>query len=204
VVARGTAALLLAGAVTFGLFYLMQALIALGEQDLEEAPGGRVVDFVRLKKESRTRTKDRELPEKKPPEEAPPPPDIQMSASKPSAGNLQSVGISTDFGIDLEGGPHLGAAVTNREAVPIVRVAPQYPERAARRGLEGWVLIEFTISPTGGVSDPVVVDSEPGSIFNRSALRAVRKFKFRPRIVDGTAVPQPGQRISIRFELEDD
>lgn len=204
-VQRIVASALVALLVTFGLFYLMQALIALREGRPQGEVTGRVIDFVRLKKDSDLDLKKRRLPKKQKPEEPPPPPDIDMAkAPKPTNQQLGTVGIMGGFDLDLQGGPQLGAAVSDREAVPIVRVAPQYPDRANRRGIEGWVLLGFTITETGGVRDPVVLDAEPGGIFNRSALRAVAKFKFHPKLVDGTPVEQPNQRISIKYELGDD
>lgn len=204
-IARTTIAALLALGVTFGLFALMQALIGLGERPPHQIEGGRAIEFVRLHRESEVARKERELPERRTPRPPPPPPAIQLApAPAPSAGELG--GLSVDLGADLDvdlGGPALAAPVADREAVPIVRVAPRYPERAARRGIEGRVLIGFTITETGEVEDPVVLEAHPSGIFDRAALRAVRKFRFRPRLEDGVPVSQPDQRISIEFALEE-
>ena len=62
---------------------------------------------------------------------------------------------------------------------------------------------EFTITPSGAVTNPIVVDAEPPGIFNRSALRTIVKWKYKPRILDGKAVPRPGVQHLITYELED-
>ena len=68
----------------------------------------------------------------------------------------------------MEGGPNLGAAVSDSDPVPVVRVNPQYPPRAAERGIEGWVELRFGISAAGGVQDAEVLRSHPGNtITNR-------------------------------------
>ena len=92
---------------------------------------------------------------------------------------------------------------SDTDVVPLVRVNPQYPERAAMRGVEGWVEVEFTIGRAGGVEDARVVRSEPSSIFNRAALRAIRKWKYNPKIEEGTAIERPGVRVRLKFELKD-
>lgn len=89
------------------------------------------------------------------------------------------------------------------EAFPLITVAPSYPVRAAQGGIEGWVLIELSIGPDGSVSKATILDAEPRSIFNRAALKAVRKWKFNPKVVDGVAVPQTGIRQRIVFQMED-
>ena len=101
----------------------------------------------------------------------------------------------------LETGGGFSRASADGDAVPMVRVPPQYPERALQRGVEGRVLIEFTISRSGAVKDAKVIAYEPSTIFNKAALRAVRQWKYNPKIVNGKAVEQPGVRIAIPFRL---
>jgi len=86
--------------------------------------------------------------------------------------------------------------------LPIVRVAPVYPARALSRGLEGYVDLSFTVTTTGTVRDPVVMFST-SSLFERAALRAVLKFKYKPRVVDGVPVDVPNVKTRISFKIED-
>jgi len=62
--------------------------------------------------------------------------------------------------------------------------------------------VEFTITAIGTVQDPRVIDAEPARIFNREAIRAILKWKFKPRIVDGVAVDRRATQI-IEFNLDD-
>ncbi len=199
---RYAAAGLLAFAVTFGLFYLMQALITKAAGELGESVGS-VVEFVRLKKDSEPEIKKRQLPKKEKPEEPPPPPDLDLSRSNRPEDGLQGMVLAVGLDFALEGGPNIGAVASDRDIVPVVRVSPQYPPRAAERGTEGWVELAFGISAAGTVIDAVVTSSHPGTVFDRAALRAVRKWKYNPKIEDGQPVERYGITVRLEFELKD-
>ena len=94
----------------------------------------------------------------------------------------------------------MGFGVTDGEYLPIVKVAPVYPSRALSRGLEGYVIVEFTVTRTGTVTDVVVVEST-STLFERAASEAALKFKYKPRVIDGEAVEVPGVRNKITFEI---
>lgn len=110
------------------------------------------------------------------------------------------------FAADAGNGPDI---------VPLVRINPQYPQQALTADLEGWVQIEFTITETGAVMDPLIVDNgvclngqgpescKPDDMFNSAALAAIAKWRYSPRIVDGKAVSRPGVQTIMRFVLED-
>ncbi len=203
-VLRYAAAGLLATCVTFGLFYLMQALIWMGSAEAEKLFTGQVIEFVRLKRESELELKKRRMPEKTPPEEEPPPPELDLARPLRPDQNLDAMSIALRQQVDIGGGLDLSMVASDQDIVPIVRVDPQYPIRAADRGIEGWVEVEFTISAAGTVKNPVVVASHPSSVFNRAAIRAIRKWKYSPKIEDGVAVERTGVNVRINFALEDD
>ena len=92
--------------------------------------------------------------------------------------------------------------IAEGDYLPIVRVAPVYPARAQSRGLEGYVDMSFTVTATGTVIDPIVVFSTSG-LFERAASRAVLKFKYKPRVVDGIPVNVPGVKTRITFKMEE-
>ncbi len=87
------------------------------------------------------------------------------------------------------------------DIIPIVVIRPMYPRDAAMQGVEGWVKIEFIITAIGTVKSAKVVDAKPPRIFNREALRAILKWKFKPRIINGVAVDRPASQI-IDFNLD--
>ncbi|HBN13961.1 MAG: energy transducer TonB [Pseudomonadota bacterium] len=94
--------------------------------------------------------------------------------------------------LDLEGMPKL-----------IHEVEPRYPARAAARGIEGWVQVKFTIMADGTV-DPFsieITDADPWGMFNSAAIRAIEKFRYEPRVVDGVAVEMSNFQHVVRFEL---
>ena len=184
--------------VTFFLFWAMQALISV-QGELSDAVRSPSVDFIRLKRDTTPEAKKREPPKREKPEQPPPPPDISMSKASLNAGD--GIGaivpdIDPTGALDVAGG-----AGADRDVVPLVRIDPDYPMRARQRGIEGWVLLEFTISKVGTIKNPKVVSAHPGTIFNRSALNAVRKWKYNPKIKNGAAVERPGMRVRLDFEM---
>ena len=80
----------------------------------------------------------------------------------------------------------------------IVKVAPVYPQRAAQSGIEGYVVVEYTVTEQGTVEDVSVVESS-SSLFDNAAVESVRKYKYRPRVQNGQAVAVPGVRSRILF-----
>ena len=90
------------------------------------------------------------------------------------------------------------------DALPIVKVAPVYPGDAILNGTEGYVVLEFVVTETGTVRDPVIVDAEPPGVFDQASIDAVLKFKYKPRVVDGKPVETAGMRNRFVFETNAD
>jgi protein TonB len=195
-------AFLMASVVTFGLFYLMQNMI-LVEGELDESGATKVVDFVRVKRTEDVKKKEREPPKKEKFDDEPPPPDFALDQTSDMTGSGIGISAGVDTALSLDTGAGFSMASADGDAVPMVRVPPQYPERAMQRGIEGRVLIEFTISKSGSVKNPKVIAYEPSKIFNKAALKAVSQWKYNPKIENGNAVEQNGIRISIPFRLGD-
>ena len=78
-----------------------------------------------------------------------------------------------------------------------------YTRRALTRGIECYVIVMFTVTRQGTTRDHVIVESKPRGIFDRAALRAATKFKYKPRIVDGQPIEVPGVKNKITFLIED-
>ena len=190
---------MIAASITFGLFWVMQALIGVAGEMLEEKPS-LIVDFVRLKRNTEPEAKKREIPDRKAPEQPPPPPQMNFSQNLNPDEGVGVIVPNVDAGIDLAE-TDLSAGGSDRDVVPLVRVEPQYPMSAKQRGVEGWVELRFTITKAGTVSNIVVTAAHPGTIFNRSAVQAVSKWKYNPKIKNGTAMDRPGVRQRIKFEL---
>jgi len=179
----------------------MQLLIVTGKQALTDPRERHKLEFVRVKKNENLNTQDL-TPEKppKPPETPPETPPQDMDNIDPDAPTIDigrpEITANTDIG-----GPG-GMNIAEGDYLPIVRVAPVYPSRALSRGLEGFVDMSFTVTTAGTVKDPIVLQST-SSLFERAATRAVLKFKYKPRVVDGVPVEVSGVKTRITFELED-
>jgi protein TonB len=86
------------------------------------------------------------------------------------------------------------------EAVPVFRMEPKYPRKAAKSRIEGWVKVEFTITKKGTVTDAVIVDSHPRRTFDRAVIQSIRKWRFKPKIIDGRPVQRKATQV-IKFKL---
>ncbi|MFT5756151.1 MAG: protein TonB [Alteromonadaceae bacterium] len=188
--------------VTLGLLWSMQALIAGGQKALTDAPRGNVLDFIRLKKEQELVKKERKPQKPAKPKEPPP----AMAQPKMQQSNPNANAISTNFAaniaadVGLSGGLSLGRG--DGEYLPIVKVAPIYPRRAQSRGIEGYAIVEFTVNSNGSVENPIVIEANPEGVFDRAAMDAALKFKYKPRVVDGVAMAVSGVRNKISFEID--
>ena len=188
-------------AVTLSLLFVMQLLIATGKTALTKPRERAQLDFVRVKRNENVNTQDL-VPEKppKPPETPPETPPQDMDNVDPDAPTIDVARPTVVANTDI-GGPG-GMNIAEGDYLPIVRVAPVYPSRALSRGLEGFVDMSFTVTSAGTVKDPIVLQST-SSLFERAATRAVLKFKYKPRVVDGIPVEVTGVKTRITFELEE-
>lgn len=195
-------AIVISAAITLGLFFLMQSLIQSGGSALTDPPRGSVLDFVRVKKDEAVEKKDRK-PKKPPKPEEPPP---QMETPQMDSPSPDADGTSMDFGEDvstdmaLDGGLSLESG--DGEYLPIVKVAPVYPRRALQRGIEGFVIVEFTVNKLGAVVNPVVVEAQPANIFDQAAVDAAKKFKYKPRVINGEPTEVSGVQNRITFKID--
>ena len=183
---------------TFGILWVMQILIATGEGAITSKYEGRFVDFDRIKKDESLDTKNAK-PKKPPePEEPPPEPEQQMDDIDTSMDTV-SIG-SVDANMDVAAGIG-GFNAGEGEYLPIVKVAPIYPNRALSRGIEGYCIIEFVVTRNGTTANGKVIECT-SSLFAKASLKASSKFKYKPRVINGTPIDVPGVQHKITFELE--
>ena len=188
-------------AVTAGLFWMMQYLIATADRSLNESASGNLVDFVRLKRDESIQRRQLK-PKKPPPPEAPPPqpPTPKLEELNPSAEKIAISAVPVETDIEMSGGFSLG--VGEGDYLPIVKVAPIYPQRALSRGIEGFCVVQYTVTSLGTIKDPVVVESQcTSSLFHRASIQASMKFKYKPRVIDGQAVEVPGVQNKFTYEI---
>lgn len=84
---------------------------------------------------------------------------------------------------------------------PLVRIGPKYPAEAAEAGIGGHVEVEFTVTEDGRVEDIVVLNSEPAGVFDAVTIEALKRWRFKPQIVDGTPYPR---RATQKIEFDPD
>lgn len=199
----------IAALVTISLFYLMQYLISGKYAQLTRSDTRNTIDIIRLKREENSVTKQRLLPEPpKEPESPSPLPTPQKSTQQLALAaptlSLPLPGIpSFDLNQNLLANVNAEIALPTQsnEVVALLKVEPDYPRQAARQGTEGWVKLEFTVLEDGTVTDVKVLDANPKRIFNKSAIRAIQRWKFKPRLVNGKATRQQVVQL-IEFKLK--
>ncbi len=187
--------------VTAGLFWMMQYLIATADRTLNESSAGHLLDFVRLKRDESIQRRQLK-PEKPPQPKTPPPqpPTPKLEELNPSAEKIAIAAVPVETDIEMSGGFSLG--VGEGDYLPIVKVAPIYPARALQRGLEGYCVVEYTVTSLGTTKDPVVVQDQcTSSLWHRASLQAALKFKYKPRVIDGVAVEVPGVQNKFTYEI---
>jgi len=206
---RGLISALLAVGVTFGLFLFMFKLISSGGNNNEELEAIAGIHFGPVEIPDDVMTKNRRIPKKPPPpKNPPPPPKMQISKMEQTVQNMPNLDLP-DLDVPVSGGEGMFignfASVDKTEEgdiIPVVVIRPMYPRDAALKGQEGWVKVEFTITAIGTVKNPRVIDSKPARVFNREAIRAILKWKFKPRVIDGVAVDRRATQI-IEFNLDE-
>ncbi|MCC5794200.1 MAG: energy transducer TonB [Chromatiales bacterium] len=185
--------------VTFALLWIMQWMIATGRDVLSATESFSFVDFVRVEREETVERRERR-PEPPPPVDQPPPdtPPQQMDDLDMGAIGVSMGPVTTTIDRNIAG---TGLQVTDGEYLPMFRQEPVYPNRAAERGIEGYCIVEFTVTRLGTVEDPRIIECSH-SIFERASLQAVQRWRYRPRVVDGEPIESPGVQTRLTFQLE--
>lgn len=193
---------LIIGAVVTFLLFLIMALLIEGSGDRRPPEQERIVI------EINTTPPDSDTQVRRPPPPPPPPPPAQPPKQPQPEPEMSNTAGAVSFnmpGLDLGANTGLGdpgSLLRDGDATPIVRIEPRYPVQAARDGLQGWVRLRFTIMEDGSVDEVEVIEAEPRRVFDREAIRALRRWKYSPKVVDGKPVRQPGQQVQLDFTLD--
>ncbi len=193
--------LILALAVTLSLFWLMQYLIETADRTLNDDGAGNLIDFVRVKRDESVKTRQLKPKKPPPPEAAPPqPPTPQLDNLNPNAEKVAIKAVPVETDIEMTGGFSLG--VGEGDYLPIVKVAPIYPNRALTRGIEGYCVVMYTVTRQGTTTNPRVIEDQcTSTLFHTASINAALKFKYKPRIMDGEAVEVPGVQNKFTYEI---
>ncbi|MCH9694810.1 MAG: TonB family protein [Gammaproteobacteria bacterium] len=188
---RYASAILTGTLVTMGLLFVMQALISM-QPAVETEPRPRLT-LGKMK-----------IPEPLPPPQPPEQIDPELLTKSPvpptrlapeGHGSGVGVNIPPQTVPDNSYRPTL-QQYTDGPLVALIRVAPTYPPAATTRELEGWVIVQFDVLANGLVGNVEVVESSH-TVFERNAIKAAQRFKFKPRVVDGE--PQVSRNIQNQF-----
>ena len=197
----------MAPAVGFLLFIFMVLLVSTGDAG-DIVKGRKIGDVIMPDREIETLFDDDveppEEPEVAPPDIAPPQLDVKpiaVSASKAAP--------------DINFNQGSGSLFRDGEYIPLFKVQPVYPRRAQERGLEGYVIVAFTITESGTIEEPYVIEGKcrsaknrdgaynDCSTFNSTSLRAAEKLKYLPAVRDGRAVAVTDVQHKFTYEIED-
>lgn len=197
--------------VTVFLFYFMAYLISGGKKLSKSLDSENIIEFVRIKRPAQTELRKRKLPKKPEIVEQPKATKslkLNNESVKPNRPDMNFDTPKLDIplalgagGIGVAGGG--GSASGDADEMPLVRVEPQFPTEAAIKGIEyGWVRVIFDLNPDGTVTNFQIVDSSHRDIFDMATKRAVLKWKYRPKMVDGKAIARKGIKVQLEFGLE--
>ena len=191
----------------FLLFLFMVALISTGDAG-DVNKGRKIGNVIMPEREIETLLTDEieppQEPETAPPEIAPPQLDVTPIAVSATLNKPQ---------INFNSGS--GSMFRDGEYIPLFKVQPVYPRRAQERGTEGFVIVAFTITESGTITDPYVIEGKCRSVtnrggdyndctmFNSATLRAALKLKYKPTVRDGRPVAVNDVPHKFSFELEE-
>lgn len=186
-------ALLLAATTTFSLYYGMQLLIDSGEKAATEDTSFKIVDTRIPPRETEVQRKEQKV-ERPEQVEAPEPPKIDLARSNVSGGINTNLDFKVSGGVDL-GGINFNAV--DRDVQPIMRIEPEFQNIRKQET----IVLEFDVTPAGAVDeDTIQVLQTSSTRLQRPAIRAVRRWKYRPKVVNGEPVYQYGVRVQFTVQ----
>lgn len=191
-------------AITVALFWVMPYMIETTDRQLDESGSTNLVDFVRLRRDETIHRRELKPRKPLPPQSPPPLPSTpQFESLNPNAETIAISATPVEADIELSGaGFSLGFG--DGDYLPIVKVAPIYPQRALLRGIEGYCVVQYMVTRQGTIRDPFVIEDQcTNSMFHRPSLQAALKFKYKPRVIDGQAVEVPGVQNKFTYVIEE-
>ncbi|MDE1224782.1 energy transducer TonB [Vibrio aestuarianus] len=198
-------ALPFAGIISLSLFSFMSWMIDNGHQRTTEPNAALSFTIVMVEQEQDLQRRQRSLPEPlqlpEPPQQSPVTQAQTIEGETLAANALPALGLDTVMNGVAISAPTFGDFGSNQQAMPLYRVEPVYPAKALKRGVEGFVTLSFSIDEMGKVTDIKIVEAKPVRMFEREAIQAVKKWKYQPQIVDGEAISQNGQTVTVEFKI---
>ena len=173
------------------LFIAMSAMVEPPDGFERPAAATTAIDFVQRRKDSDTEIRSRALPEPPQIPQIPTPSATSVDTAAPAPAMMTMPPMTPDMSLAsnaMMGDLLAGIGKGDTEVMPLVRQPAIYPQRAKARKIEGFVTARLTISKDGSVTDVDVVKAKPPGIFDREAVRAMYRYRFDPKVVNGQAV----------------
>ncbi|HHX8264276.1 TPA: energy transducer TonB [Vibrio diabolicus] len=191
--------------ISVSLFSFMAWMVDKGNQRAPEASEAVRFDMLMVENEADVQRRQRSVPEQPEPPQAPEPMDLSQADTQMEPMSQMTPVSALGLNTALEGiaisAPNLKGTMGNQQALPLYRVDPRYPSKALKRRVEGYVIMRFTIDATGRPKDIEVIEAEPQRMFEREAIRALKKWKYQPKVEDGVSIEQYGQTAKVEFKL---
>ena len=190
---------IIALSVTFAIFFIIQALISQASELNKSNKAPNFIEFIRIKQDDSLQERKRTIPDKPPTPKRPPQPQVELDVSKPPpTANLDfdmpDFSLPTDFSGAFMGNLESMGTGTS-QLIPIVKVAPRCPREAQISGIDGSVTLVLNVNSNGRVSSIQVKSAKPTRVFNSEAIKAVKRWQFKPKTIDGIAVDQKGELL---------
>ena len=184
-----------AAIVTVGLFLFMSAMIR-QELRLQEEKAAVDISITAQLEDTDLSQANREIKRPKIDAPPPPPPAVNDPSNRPALDGVRAAVPQIEAKLNVGTGFN-----PDRDAQPLVRIPPQYPQRClSRASAEERVSLEFDVTPEGQTTNINVIDST-NSCLNRAASRSVEKWKYQPKIVDNKAEWRRGVQTVVVFQL---
>jgi len=183
--------------ITAALFGFMYSLIYMKDPELSPALNLAPINFAYVGREEDVDTIDIKP---KPPELVEEQPAVQKLAA------IDLDPIANPEWIEPNVGPGDKGILlpADNQLVIALNFPPEYPHRALQRGIEGFAVVGFSVSAAGDVFDPYILEAEPKGYFEKSSIKAIKKFRYRARTIDGKPLATDGQRYMFRYNLDKD
>lgn len=183
--------------VTIGLLYAMFLLVNIVEPELAAAERFTPVEFVYVPEETNVRIK---IVKPEPPKDIEIAPEVVVDSPIIE----RDVNINTQWTTnDVVAREITLNSINDSQLVLAIGFPPEYPQSAVTKGIEGYAVVGFSVDTSGAVYDAYIIESEPGNTFDRSALKAIMKFRYKAGMVNGKPIKTKGQRYMFSYKMDD-
>jgi protein TonB len=182
--------------ITTALFGFMYSLIYIQQPELSTSVSPPVIKIIQIPKDEPPKLL---LDRPEPPKQVEPKPTSPRDTEILMAGNIDATVWDPYRPAPTKVG---GSLPIDNQLVIAIGFPPEYPVRALTNGIEGYAIVGFSVSAAGSVINSTILESAPRSVFDRSSLKAISKFKYKARMVNGRPVSTDGQRYMFSFKLD--